>query len=146
MSWGMLLLVPLPNCKKGATSNFFHFWFCFVLWGFFDWLGFLLVLWGDFVVLFGFPLYFHLHVTSMYFLAHMAGMLLWQWIARFRQKMITSSLTSAHGSMESPQPLLSAQEVIQMIPEFLQLFNTLLYKQTQQQLQFISCQLIWGGA
>lgn len=30
--------------------------------------------------------------------------------------------------MESPQPLLSAQEVIQMIPEFLQLFNTLLYK------------------
>lgn len=32
--------------------------------------------------------------------------------------------------MESPQPLLSAQEVIQMILKFLQLCNTLLYKWT----------------
>lgn len=81
MSWGILLLLSLPNCKNEATSNFLHFWF----WFFFliCWLDFFVGFWGDFVVLFCFPLYFLLHLTSVYFLLHMAGMLLWQWIAQF---------------------------------------------------------------
>lgn len=63
-----------PNCEKEATSDCLCFWFCF---GFLTgWLGFFVGFLGGFFVSFCFPLYFHLLLTSVYFLLHVAGMLL----------------------------------------------------------------------
>lgn len=64
-SWRILLLVSLPDCKKEVNSDFFPFgggggrgggWF-------FGWLAGLV--W--------FPLYLHLHLTSVCSLLHMQG-------------------------------------------------------------------------